>query len=1752
MIYIATNKIDDGFPLSTAYDDTIYQKANSDYYLKFRYPVDELGIWKELTCEKLLKADDTRGLQFFKIKKVNKLNGYVRVYAKHISDDINYIGVDTVAVDRATGKRVMTALMSAINEPSDFVFDSDIASMHTLNLSNTTVGKVLSKDKHSIIGQWGGELIRDNFLLDLKSRGGVDTEILFMNKKNVKNLDNVISTEKLITRLRLTAEIDTENHKKQTISATVNSPNINKYPRIYTAYMKVTDKNVTDLDKLVAYGEKYFQNTLVDFPSDNLTVNVIDQNQEQVNLFDTVWFRNVEFGIDKRLKVVAYEYSPMAKRYKKISFGALKLSNLGQVKTLNQLNERIEEAVNESFVDGLKIQENLKELIRLDRTALEEKMQDIAKASESAVEVKKALFEANGEIPEIVKTRILDAVEGNIARLKTIITEAEMIKSIQAQLNFAEIKNAMIDKAFIKTLISDESFRQEFEDGEVNTQNIFTKMRDAIQSSIRKDFITKEETKKLVNDITIGADGIRQIAKEEGEKYFKNKHVELKGLDGKSAYVYKKYSNFEDGRNMTDDPNSSYIGIYTGDKPTAPTEASEYSWTRIKQDGKLYKGYANDLNGLDFTVVEPEDDVPLFAKNKPRVHITNDKDISDIWQANIFLAMKPNTMYTLTARAKGNRRKLWAYFRNNKTMEEYPWGQLEFKNVLETKSITFTTGNEDVDDVLFKFILVPEDEPWDEVMVEWFTIYEGDKRYTEYPTNEPAQYHKYRYFGYVFKDTVPMPSDFDWFDIQQKSITGDKYTHLVYSDNADGSDFGRSPKKYMGIARTTSPVTPTDKNAFKWVRIQGEDGKSSFTFNLLKGTEIKDATSYKLHGTSPTINEDDYTPHNSVEVNNNKLTKNAWKGISFVSTLTEFKRGDKIAIRLPIYIFDDVDVDAGIFLALKSHSNNKQMAGFDLSTNTPRNTWVVKEFIHEVQQDFKALNDNLFFIFSTKNGHFKIAEPYMSLNDTVPKTWYPNVLDLKPESPINLNYLPNSNFVKGLAKWSNEFFGSGLDVVATEVNGVRFTGTPTVDNKGLASEDFIMKVKQGEKFTVSFDYTKNNEEQTELNLVMMFSNGNEKIGQQNVEFRLASEEQRFSHTFTSQFNFNTVSFNLFVMKNQDVDFLINNIKVETGENATAWLPSVDDFKLHSLTATVRFNGTYSNNVITDVKPVVEVYYDGTKVAKDFGLRAKYKGANRNDWSEFTEVTVNQDGVINEILFENGEQNGLPIEIMVLVTYNGLSSMSSERLENKYDAVEIKEIIEKNKKFESTIDNFTSTIKEYREQFIYASRNLIKGSGEMSNIMPVMSNWHKDTSNGTAIFTKLNTNDNEGVYFVLADFLQTEYQDEVLTWSIDIKASKDITFGRMGQGTGGVKTGTFNIAREWQRFSHTFTNKFERDFTFFLEDMAGTCNEGDKIYFKRPKIEKGTIATEWTPAPEDLDLLKQTLETSINQTKDQLGLTVKKNEVISAINLSTEGNEGRVVIDADKVDIKGALRSYKGYIGGFQIGTHEADGQSAWWLTGEDQFYVGMSNGAGKWNQTALWVNWGASWDKINEWAWYVKENGEMHCGNRAHFHETPIVYGDLQVNGDIFYKSGKNYGKWIYSPTYTKIDYSNGYFYIYKYGGSYDWIPLNKEISDRRFKKDIKKSEVNALEKLNKLQTYSYTKEYNEEITDISCGIMAQDIEKVIPDAFKELPDDIKSYGAFEMIPYLVKGIQELSDENKKLHSKLEELSTRLEKLEKR
>ena len=252
-----------------------------------------------------------------------------------------------------------------------------------------------------------------------------------------------------------------------------------------------------------------------------------------------------------------------------------------------------------------------------------------------------------------------------------------------------------------------------------------------------------------------------------------------------------------------------------------------------------------------------------------------------------------------------------------------------------------------------------------------------------------------------------------------------------------------------------------------------------------------------------------------------------------------------------------------------------------------------------------------------------------------------------------------------------------------------------------------------------------------------------------------------------------------------------------------------------------------------------------------------------------------------------------------------------------------------------------------------------------------------------------------------------------------------------------------------------------------------------------------------------------------------------------------------------------LEAYQGRIGGFTIGRFD-QGRGRW-ISGINQFSVGMGNGeGGSYNgeNTAFWANWGYNWNSPGPNAWYVTTLGNMHCRNGAAFHgkvdfsdrstvsfysqpffsKGAVINGSLRVSGRITYSGGE----WLYSPIYNKLwkDNSQGgeWLYLDRQGNSgRDWIEMNKRISDRRYKSNIQDSQVSGLDVIEKLKTYSYRKEYDGKIEDISCGIMAQDVQKYAPEAFFENPDGAYSYRTFELVPYLIKAIQELNQKIEKM-----------------
>lgn len=810
-----------GTPLRNFLKCEIAEILNGVYELNFEYPL-ESDDSHLLENGKVLKANNYDGEQLFRILYLQKDLDTIKGYALHISYDLLGNFIEDIFIQGMNGARALNEVLTRSTDEHNFIGTSDIQYLHNSRLVRKNTLEAIMGDKdNSLLSRWGGELYRDNFRINWLNKIGSDKGVSIKYAKNLTGFEYKVDLSGLVTHFIPKGFDGLLLPEKYVISPLANNykpivkRKVLELEEVISKKVSPTQENAVDHEQALALlkekANKAFENG-ADKPEITCTVSFVDLSQtkeykrfktlEKIYLGDTV---EVEYkGIKVKTRCVGYSYDCLQDRYLNVQLGNTPEQNL-LANAINQQQALIERV--EQIERG-----------------------NVEKAKEA---IKASLNEGLGSNIKYYKDRILimDTDSEETARVVWKFNSNGLSVStsgVNGEFRMATTKDGM----FFAEIITGLKINSEMiETGAID----FKHLSSTVFSKVREGLITKEG----LSEFLVTNEGLRQKMNQIISEEFETKKQELKG---DSSYIHKKYSNNANGTPMTDDTNSKYMGIYTGASKTPPVNASEYNWIKIKFEERLVKGYANSKTGLDFTTVEPVEESKLVAKNRPRVRITNNSDISDIWQANDEVFLKPNTYYRLTARAKGNANELHVYIKDYNTNEIIANPIVVFGNNLETKTKLFKTPTTTSDNnVWLKFILQPEDANWEGVEVDWWTIQEpfGTHKPEEFPLNEPAQYQKFRYFGYAnVTDGNPTADKFEWFDLQQKSMQTDKYTHLVYSDNPDGTDFGKAPKKYMGIARTTSPVTPTNKEDFKWFKITGEDGHSLNAYLRLEGSYL--------------------------------------------------------------------------------------------------------------------------------------------------------------------------------------------------------------------------------------------------------------------------------------------------------------------------------------------------------------------------------------------------------------------------------------------------------------------------------------------------------------------------------------------------------------------------------------------------------------------------------------------------------------------------------------------------------------------------------------------------------------------------------------------------------------------------------------------------------------------------------------------------------------------------------------------------
>lgn len=510
-------------PLNEAWADEIYQEGNSTYQLTFKYPLNN-DKWKLLTEETKLISDDLDGEQEFTIFEVVKEQGYITVYANQVMTLLNYYSISSINVDRVAGNVVMTALAGAILRDCPFSFYSDITDKHTFNAANLSVMDALIKEKHSIVGQWGGDLVRDKYQVSLLKNGGSETEALFMYKKNMRSPQQTTSTKELRTRIHFRKKIEVgegDSKKEQWLRVTVDSPLINKYKHIYEADMEVTDEDVKDLASLTKYGEQYYRTTLCDMIEDSLELDVAGVGDVPVKIFDVASVYHEQFGIDVRKKITKYRYSPMGKKLKSVGFGTIQQTLGSALNAMVSDSVKTETAIIEQNFE-VKLEKELKNADKVfdhKMNQMEQSLSDeIEQARAKAEEVKAAMTEqlnlkinqSKSEVTERLKSdfdRKLATAQNDLAGVRANLTQAQSrlsgdISQIQSDNAAIRGKQSQSDSELAKQAQSINQAKSELAGVKTNLTQAQSQLSGSI-SQIRSD-VGNIRTKQGQHETEIG------------------------------------------------------------------------------------------------------------------------------------------------------------------------------------------------------------------------------------------------------------------------------------------------------------------------------------------------------------------------------------------------------------------------------------------------------------------------------------------------------------------------------------------------------------------------------------------------------------------------------------------------------------------------------------------------------------------------------------------------------------------------------------------------------------------------------------------------------------------------------------------------------------------------------------------------------------------------------------------------------------------------------------------------------------------------------------------------------------------------------------------------------------------------------------------------------------------------------------------------------------------------------------------------
>lgn len=311
-----------GQPLFETVSATVEEELNGIFQLRLTYPITDSGVHETLRADELILCPTPDlGNQLFRVKQAKIQDDRVELECSHISDDVMKRQIKPFS---ATNTTCQSALMRMVEVcPSDlglFSFDSDVTERHTyVSDEDLTLYQALMDGKHSILGTWEGELVRDNFQLIVKKHRGNDKGVILTSHHNLKAFEDKGDSEKVITRIYATSTFQIEGSDEDTVlSVVVESPLINQYPYVHEA--RYENNTLQTEEELRQWAMAKFTHEHIDSISRQITVEAYQLDGQEVHLGDTVTLKSQKHKVDVKKKAVSYTFDALEEVYLLVTF----------------------------------------------------------------------------------------------------------------------------------------------------------------------------------------------------------------------------------------------------------------------------------------------------------------------------------------------------------------------------------------------------------------------------------------------------------------------------------------------------------------------------------------------------------------------------------------------------------------------------------------------------------------------------------------------------------------------------------------------------------------------------------------------------------------------------------------------------------------------------------------------------------------------------------------------------------------------------------------------------------------------------------------------------------------------------------------------------------------------------------------------------------------------------------------------------------------------------------------------------------------------------------------------------------------------------------------------------------------------------------------------------------------------------------------------------------------------------------------